>query len=75
MEQSVKDSLSFGNVKSKPSRWGEEGGNLILCFSCQFLSCRGAYIPNLDPLLCLEPLKKFSVGGWRVTIIVLGLGH
>ena len=23
-----------------------------------------SYIPNLSPLVCIEPFEKFSVGGW-----------
>ena len=41
-----------------------EGGGLFLSSGFQLCCLRGACIPNLDPPLCLEPLKKFWVGGW-----------
>ena len=46
--------------------WGE-GGGLFLSFGCQEPTLIGAYIPNLDLLLCLEPSNCFRwwVGGSR----------
>ena len=42
----------------------------------ELLSHGGAYMPNLDSLLCLEPSKKFVVGvGWVCkSILVLSFG-
>ena len=36
----------------------------------QFPSPREAYIPNFNPLVCLEPLKKLAVGGGWVVVVV-----
>ena len=30
----------------------------------QLLDMYESYIPNLSPLVCIEPFEKFSVGGW-----------
>ena len=30
----------------------------------QILDMYESYIPNLSPLVCIEPFEKFSVGGW-----------
>ena len=32
----------------------------------QLLGIYKAYVSNLSLLVCLEPFKKFSVGGWVV---------
>ena len=38
------------------------GGYLYLVI--QLLGIYKAYVSNLSLLVCLEPFKKFSVGGW-----------
>ena len=40
-----------------------ELGVEVYSSGCQLFNNRGAFIRNLDPLQCLEPFKKFVVGG------------
>ena len=43
----------------------------------QFLGLKYAYIPNLSPLLSLEPFEKFLVGGggWLRASLVFSFGQ
>ena len=54
----VKKNSGLLGIRVKWGGWG------YLYLIIQLLDISEAYIPNLSPLVCLEPFKKFSVGGW-----------
>ena len=56
----VKKNSGLLGIRVKWGGWG------YLYLIIQLLDISEAYIPNLSPLVCLEPFKKFSVGGWVV---------